>query len=119
MITWISFAVLGFLLGIYLTVVGFVIFMVIVLALYGGATSVLQEVAIRDLVIALFIAAVALQIGYFVCVVLRIVIRRLRSRTPLTQSAPMEVSPDRNSRKDEGSLRSWAGWFIRHPTERR
>jgi hypothetical protein len=116
MITIMSFAILGFLSGIYLTVFGLLFIMVLVLAIYGGAIALISGAAVSDVAFALLVAAVALQLGYFVCVVLRSVMRRLHIGIAAARNAPLGVRKVRAGSKDEPSLKSWTGWFIRRPS---
>jgi hypothetical protein len=118
MTTMMSFAILGFLFGIYLSVFGLLVLMVPVLAIYGGAVVLMSGTTGSDLAMALLMAAFALQVGYFVCVVLRIVITRFRTGTAAITNAPPRSERVQASGKNEPSQRSWTGWLIRRTSER-
>jgi|SRR5215468_4287208 len=103
MSTWILFAVLGCGLGFFLSITGFALIALAVVASHG-IVMVAAGTAASGLVLRLVFTAVALQVGYFAAILIRMTVKRLRAPNSPQHPTPTQRSSDRHGTDSDPSL---------------
>jgi len=103
MSTWILFAALGCGLGFFFSITGFALITVAVVASYG-IVMVAAGTAAVELILRLVFTAVALQVGYFAAILIRMTVKRLRAPNSPEHPVPTQRSSDRHGTNSDPSL---------------
>src|SRR5262245_2222648 len=104
MTTWVLFAVVGCGLGFLLSVTGFALAMLAIVVGYGSIQLAGGATAL-ELILGVVFAAVALQVGYFAAVLIRLAAKRLSGHNTPAQPTSAKDTADRHGTDRDPSLR--------------